>query len=168
MEKKELKKILLRKKETALKKKQELIEENKEYHEKLANDFEKLRIALFTDLSEKFFFENKKNIKVMYYCYYTNKYKCDPYFTFEIHDIKNNNVFYVCEKDLDKIKEKGDGAIGNIKLKFSKSDCIISTIKKEAVPIKFIIAREEFEKTIKKTYKNILNGEEKVKKLKNK
>ena len=64
MEKKELKKILLRKKETALKKKQELIEENKEYHEKLANDFEKLRIALFTDLSEKFFFENKKILKL--------------------------------------------------------------------------------------------------------
>lgn len=155
MKKSELKKILLGKKEDVLNKKKEQMENDNQYHEILANEFEKLRIALFASFSEKYYLEGKysiddnSDIKIKYYCYYSEKYRDNsPFFTFEIHDIKNNDVFFVSEKDLENMNENGDKVLGDIKCKFSKYRCVDSTLKGEAVPIKFTMSRGNFENII--------------------
>ena len=165
MKKSELKKILLGKKEASLKKKKELMENDSKYKELLEKDFERLKMALFASFSEKFYLQNNyyldenDKIKVKYYCYYSEKYRNKgSYFTFEIHDVKNNSVFYVSEKDIEDLKENGDKILGNVKCKFSKIRCIDSTLKGEAVPIKFIITRGDFEKIIDNVFSSDAKG----------
>ena len=166
----ELKKILFEKKKLYLEKERTLndsIKKNEnefynEYVQMLKEDFERFKLDIFEKFCDSYYFNDSDEFKIKYVCLYTCKYKQNNLPVYEIHDIKNNTKFLISDEDIDTLNHESDTIYSNMKCKFSKKNCIKNARKSYAVPIKFSITREDFNKMV---YDVINDSPKKVKKL---